>query len=172
MAMHYRPLDSKRNEIRLLKIHKVDGNATTPDLIQCSLEYVSLVLPPPYTALSYCWGDPKVTKEIVLDGETFEVTTNLHDALQELRQRDHRALWVDAICVNQRNIEERNQQLLRMSAIYRRAEITVAWLGRAYHSTSFAFAMLRALEGSMDDDPGILSLIDEESHYALIDLMK
>jgi hypothetical protein len=58
-----------------------------------------------------------------------------------------------------------------MSAIYRRAEITVAWLGRAYHST-FAFATLRTLEGSMDDDPGILSLIDEESHSALIDLME
>jgi hypothetical protein len=159
MAMHYRPLDSKRNEIRLLKIHEADGNTTTPNLIQCSLEHVSLVLPPPYTALSYCWGDPKITREIVLDGETFEVTTNLHDALQELRRQGYKTLWVDAICVNQRHIEERNQQLLPMGAIYRRAEITVAWLGSAYHNTSLAFAMLRTLEGSMEN-PATLNLVN------------
>jgi hypothetical protein len=80
--------------------------------------------------------------------------------------------WIDTIYVNQRDIEERNQQLLRMSAIYRIAEITVAWLGDANYNTFLAFDTLRRiLEGSMDD-PGILSLTDKKSYYAIIDLIE
>jgi hypothetical protein len=118
MAIHYCPLNSKRNEIRLLKIHDANRSAITPDLIQCSLEHVSLVLPPPYTALSYCWGDPMITKQIVLDGEAFEVTTNLHAALQELSRQGYKTLWVDAICFYTNRYKRKNHRNLRFGPLF------------------------------------------------------
>lgn len=44
-----------------------------------------LISPPEYRAISYCWGDPSITKPIIVDGHTIEVTTNLEAALRELK---------------------------------------------------------------------------------------
>lgn len=48
-----------------------------------------------YEALSYCWGKQGRTKSILLDGKSFQVTEDLHDALQYLcLQGSNRTLWV------------------------------------------------------------------------------
>ncbi|KAK4465092.1 heterokaryon incompatibility protein 6,OR allele [Cladorrhinum samala] len=113
--------------IRILRIF--DGTGLE-DPLTCGLETFHLNQLPPYEALSYCWGDQKEKHEIILDGSKFEVATNLHSALLRLRLHDKpRLLWVDALCINQNDIPERNSQVSLMRDIYRQAECVLIWLG-------------------------------------------
>jgi hypothetical protein len=68
---------------------------------------------------------------IVCDGKILRVQANLHKLLRELRQRpeSHARYWIDAICINQQDLDERNQQILLMPKIYRTASRVIAWLG-------------------------------------------
>lgn len=92
--------------------------------------------------LSYVWGDPNDTREIILDGRPVQKTVNLIAALRQLRdllQNPSQApgvfsssdvlFWVDALCIDQSNIEERAAQVPRIASIYGSAELVVAWLG-------------------------------------------
>lgn len=87
---------------------------------------------PKYKALSYTWGSELVTKKIMINGKDFEVRCNLWDALVQLRSRtEERSLWIDAVCINQADILERNQQVRFMPHIYSRAQMVLIWLGAA-----------------------------------------
>jgi Heterokaryon incompatibility protein (HET) len=106
------------------------------DPVRCKLMCASLDDKPEYEALSYVWGDPSVTKAIFIDDMLFFVTVNLHAALESLREREpnspSRIIWNDAICINQRDVLERNHQVHRMGDIYARAVRVIIWLGRYY----------------------------------------
>ncbi|RFU25577.1 hypothetical protein B7463_g10763, partial [Scytalidium lignicola] len=92
-----------------------------------------------YTALSYVWGDASITEDILVDGIPFTVTSNLASALQQIqRSFGDIVLWADAITINQRDIMERNQQVLLMKDIYSKAERVIAWLGPDEHGGSQA----------------------------------
>jgi hypothetical protein len=67
------------------------------DEIRCELHTISLNAQPIYEALSYVWGNPDITREILLDGIGFKVTRNLAAALRRLRnQTKTRVIWIDA----------------------------------------------------------------------------
>ena len=78
-----------------------------------------------YVALSYVWGDPNKTREIFVNGKSVQVTKNLESALRILRDklpvRLGVRLWVDALCINQKDVKERNAQVQRMLDIYEKA---------------------------------------------------
>ncbi|KAK0129275.1 hypothetical protein ONS95_001210 [Cadophora gregata] len=83
----------------------------------------------PYTALSYVWGDASDQRIIRVDGQSFLVTKNLHDALECLRDdKKTLSIWVDAICINQFDVLERNQQVSQMGRIYSSASHTIIFL--------------------------------------------
>jgi hypothetical protein len=85
---------------------------------------------PEFEALSYVWGTPKDPADILCDDEVTSVTRNLAGALQQLRQTDTwRRIWIDAVCINQKDLEERAQQVSFMRYIYSRAKRVVIWLG-------------------------------------------
>jgi hypothetical protein len=85
---------------------------------------------PKYEALSYTWGDETQRRDILLGGHSFSVTKNLYDALCCLRHTSEpRQLWADAICINQKDIPERNRQLYLMPFVYERAKTVLVWLG-------------------------------------------
>jgi hypothetical protein len=85
---------------------------------------------PKYEALSYMWGPPKLIKLILVDGADFEVRENLWVELQHLRlDSKPRVLWVDAICISQRNIYERDYQVNQMAQIYEQATRVIVWHG-------------------------------------------
>ncbi|KAF5626999.1 heterokaryon incompatibility (het-6OR allele) [Fusarium sp. NRRL 52700] len=98
--------------------------------IECRLEVVALEEDPVYEALSYCWGDNSQLQGIKCNNEAFQVTESLFCALQHLRN-DHleRTLWIDAICINQKDLEERRFQVKLMKDIYTRSQRVVIWLG-------------------------------------------
>ncbi|KAF7187702.1 Heterokaryon incompatibility protein 6, OR allele [Pseudocercospora fuligena] len=86
----------------------------------------------PYIALSYCWGNKDDLRQITMNGCTFDVTANLWQALSTIQQHhrsDIRYYWVDAICINQDDLEERNNQVHQMWRIFSNAQWVYAWLG-------------------------------------------
>lgn len=154
----YQPLDASRNEIRLLSVH----GGQFDDPIQCTIDTISLGFRPglyEYEALSYVWGDPNRRDTITLQGAIpVSVTTNLFSALQYLRRPDRpRVIWVDAVCINQEDLQERGQQVTLMSLIYQKASRCVAWLGEDSEDCRMAFFAFRewAKNGELHWDPGL-----------------
>ena len=92
-----------------------------------------------YEALSYVrdQGEPTYSIEIHTAGHSasvLHITPNLHAALEHLRDRKSaRLLWIDAICIDLANVEEKNHQISLMADIYRRAEHVCIWLGQGSH---------------------------------------
>ena len=125
--------------------------------IRCRLSTHSLDAAPPYRALSYTWGDPTVTEPIQVNGHTVGVTKNLLAALRRIardaadeaggglqqEQQQHLLLWVDALCINQRDNDEKSRQIPMMSDIYGRAGLVYVWLGEEQPYTSRALSFVR-----------------------------
>jgi hypothetical protein len=123
----YQPLEL--GYIRVL--HLAPGAAS--DNIVCSVSMVSLHDLPNYHALSYCWGERNGPRHLInLQGQPFQILQNLFSALQQLRYPDReRVLWIDALCINQEDRDERSQQVSLMQHIYEFASEVVIWLGIA-----------------------------------------
>ncbi|KAF5022300.1 hypothetical protein F66182_5650 [Fusarium sp. NRRL 66182] len=116
----------------------------TFDLNQC----------PPYIALSYTWGPPRDTSScssdaqniIRLNGKPFPVLPNLYGALSQLCvSRPGQYLWVDGICINQKNTAEQSSQVAIMDYIYNGAVETAIWLGLATDKTARAVEIAREI---------------------------
>lgn len=91
-----------------------------------------------YSALSYVWGDPTITKPIEIEGKILNVTTNLYEALSRLltwpygrKTPKAKWIWIDAVCINQSDVTERGHQVQQMANIYKRASRVIIWLGEA-----------------------------------------
>lgn len=101
------------------------------DAVQCQLNVHSLDKPPQYQTISYAWGDPSDTKQIVVDGVELAVPSSLELCLKHLRSSGSALsdLWADAICIDQTNMQERAHQVSNMGAIYWRCSSMFIWLG-------------------------------------------
>ena len=122
----YRPLNYEKAEIRLLTL--APFSADTPTL-ECTLSYVPLSTAPRYVALSYHWGDPTITHDIVVDDRTVPVTVNLDAALRRLQAAKVHTVWADALCLNQADKQEKSLQVPRIGTIFRKAHEVAIWLG-------------------------------------------
>jgi hypothetical protein len=106
-----------------------------------------------FEALSYTWGldNDQITIQVVLPSCSEEMKTasltikeNLHQALKHLRDKaKSRILWVDAICINQDDLVERNHQVGRMRDIYTHARRVVVWLGLESSDSTLAMHKIR-----------------------------
>ncbi|CAG9946342.1 unnamed protein product [Clonostachys rosea f. rosea IK726] len=124
----YSGLDSSAAEIRVLKLSPSDNFAAP---INCNLVHVQLKSDAieEYEALSYVWDEPHFVHSITLNGKPHQITKNLELALRYLRSaRRERTLWVDALCINQRDLTERSKQAQLMKEIYSRSKVVLAWL--------------------------------------------
>ncbi|RFN52095.1 het-domain-containing protein [Fusarium flagelliforme] len=139
----YQPLNDTQGSIRLLQISKGWGR----EEISCSLFQTVLVLDEnqvpdrtliiPYIALSYVWGREGFDHQILINNHPFMVKPNLFSALQHIRRTDQDViLWVDAICINQRDKKERGHQVAQMRYVYEAAEEVFIWLGKGDEETS------------------------------------
>jgi hypothetical protein len=147
----YRYFPLSDDNIRLLCLLP---NASEAEPLQCKLLDYNLQDPSGrthlYDALSYVWGDPNDTQPIYivenkLQGkEKLQVTANLYAALSHLRNFFfQRIIWVDAICIDQGNSEEREQQILLMAKIYSQAIRVLVWLGEKTEDTDGALEYIR-----------------------------
>lgn len=143
----YTPLHG--DQIRYLTLHAFDESL---GVVQCSLHHASLPdIDGRFTALSYVWGDAGVTVAIHLSGHPFNVTTNLAVCLRQLATNPKYQgirLWVDAICINQQDVDERNAQVQRMGDIYSLANSVIAWLGPDTELSHLAMQRLQNIKPS------------------------
>lgn len=122
-------------------IHLQPGSLN--DELECTLEAVRLTERPAYEALSYCWGKSAGNRCIKLrtasllatntggtmSSASLAITDTLHDALICLRYpQKERILWVDQICINQRDHKERSAQVNLMQDIYSSTQCAIVWL--------------------------------------------
>jgi len=92
---------------------------------------------PRYEALSYTWGDERAETLISIDDGLFLVRRNLDCALKQLRyDYEPRTLWIDAIRINQSDVDERGDQVSQMGSIYSKANDVVVWLGEATNDSN------------------------------------
>jgi Heterokaryon incompatibility protein (HET) len=150
MSLPYQYTDLAEDEIRLVDV--ISGS--DPAELRCSLQHVSVHEKNlDYVALSYTWQDPTVglsqateTKcSILIDGHPLPILSNLAVALVELRARSTGPVWVDAICINQANIQERNHQVAHMQSIYSKAREVIIWLGPEAQGSNMAIELLRLM---------------------------
>ena len=145
---------TRPNHIRVLTINQ--GFASDP--IECILTIRPLTIlePPtptsqvtptgqvlPYEALSYHWGSGNATLKIKIYTQgfpgTFPVRSNLYAALNQLRLPDRpREIWIDAICIDQDDDDERSAQVSLMAHIYSEATSVCVWLGEASPDSNLA----------------------------------
>ncbi|KAF2027362.1 HET-domain-containing protein [Setomelanomma holmii] len=140
-SWHPRPFDKTpdaQKKIRLLKIVPLDGqDASSP--IQCyfldSSHFANKISwdRMEYTALSYTWGPAASSgdvKDIIIYGEPVSVRCNLWDFLHAMRQSQNEGpFWIDALCIDQLQLEEKARQLELMPKIYEKASVVLVWLG-------------------------------------------
>ncbi|ETS82017.1 hypothetical protein PFICI_07019 [Pestalotiopsis fici W106-1] len=121
------PLDPTKQNIRtLLLCPGTDGQQIFLEIQVTDLDVPS----PDYIALSYVWGVSIALEKVSLAGQEIPVTENLLSCLRHLRHRDDALkIWVDAICINQNDLEEKSNQVAMMGYIYSRCLAVYCWLG-------------------------------------------
>ena len=124
----YRPLESS-DTIRLLhfKPSQLETNLTL------EIKHVSLRDHPKYSALSYTWGDLEQEDSILCDGAKLFITRNLHAALKAMVRTvtslQDSFYWIDQVCIDQKNVEERESQIKLMGDVYKQASRCAAYVG-------------------------------------------
>ncbi|KAI0469215.1 heterokaryon incompatibility protein-domain-containing protein [Xylaria cf. heliscus] len=98
-----------------------------------NLRFVNLETDPFYDAVSYTWGEPVFTKKISIGGDfCLYITPNLRDALLRFRHpTEIRPIWADAVCIDQKNEEEKGKHIPSMKDIFRCASSVLVWLGKS-----------------------------------------
>ena len=169
----YSQLASDGHSIRLLTLHP--GSAS--DDIKISIYEVRLGGDESleYEALSYVWGSTENPTHIEITNQTsalIPVTSNLASALRHLRnQSQPRVLWIDAICIDQTNPEERGRQVAIMHNIYRFAKRVIVWFGPEADGSDLAMSLVNGIGSKIEIDwvehnmkPSSLGL--SEPHWA------
>ncbi|CAI6342528.1 unnamed protein product [Periconia digitata] len=143
-------LVNSKKEIRILTLissHPLTGRL---DVVPLDTDQLDCV------ALSYTWNDPingcqtnalevAYTDRIELDGQPLNIKHNLCCALEHLIERNFVRVWADAICINQTNSDERNNQVALMGSIYTKASKVIVWLGRRSANSDLAMDHLMSL---------------------------
>ncbi|KAH6858890.1 heterokaryon incompatibility protein-domain-containing protein [Alternaria rosae] len=133
----YAPLDHQRRSIRLIRVL---ATKSKEGKIRCDIRHASVS--DSYICLSYVWGEQDCGHTVLLNSKPFKVRSNLFDFLARARQNNRLLgewLWVDAMCIDQANVGERNQQVQQMGRIYSYAKEVISWFGEDKDSIAAYF---------------------------------
>ena len=154
----YQYSNLESGQIRLFRV------VSTGSIIQCHIERVSLEQAPTYCALSYVWGDAEQDVEILLNdglGERpFYVTPHLAAGIRQVNQflkstgkYQDAFIWIDAICINQYDLKEKETQIPIMGSIYANASVVCIWLGELSRDGLLSMTILQVLIDENEADP-------------------
>ena len=130
----YTALNYRLKEIRLLTLSRRSQHIPFEDPLMCSIDIVSLrdSSAPLYDTASYTWGESRDFSKIYINGKARMVPASAEKALKCIRlhtgTRD-RVIWIDAICIDQNDFDERSQQVRIMGDIYKRSVSNLIYLG-------------------------------------------
>lgn len=128
MAFVYSPLAPNKDSFRLVELQP----GRERDVVKLDVKVARLGDRDcdDYEALSYVWGSAKHKVVITVCGHAFPISKALFDCLTALRSPDNpRLLFVDAVCINQADSQEKSHQVKMMRDIYASASLVLAWLG-------------------------------------------
>lgn len=139
ISFSYDALPDARYWIRLIEILPGADSAET----NCSITAYKLEEAPAYFAVSYTWGDPADMVSILMDGKRLQIRNNCRQVLQQARYHaSSRYYWIDAICINQADLDEKNHQVQFMSQIFESAAHVHACIGQHADDSEFVFSIL------------------------------
>jgi Heterokaryon incompatibility protein (HET) len=172
----YRYSTISHNQIRLLVVHEGDEN----DPVECSLRTATLARDgepqkPEYEALSYYWGRGDPTQKFFLRPSTqaFYVRPNLYTALKRFRrEKESLVMWIDALCIDQNNNEEKNTQVSRMADIYSKAKNVCIWLGDGEEACNMAMDFIPDIINLSELDRIVADPLMLSKWFAFADLLK
>ncbi|EEU35646.1 uncharacterized protein NECHADRAFT_86864 [Fusarium vanettenii 77-13-4] len=122
----YDQLSRDESEIRLVRFH--ENSSSKPEL-SLELRHASMS-ETSYAALSYVWGDVSDTIKISANGSSLNIGRNLHAGLEQLRENGvYDWLWIDSICIQQSDLDEKSYQVGLMREIFSNADRVYSWLG-------------------------------------------
>ena len=142
----YQRLTGDIGDVRLLQLHP----GAPEDPIECTLRNVQLFFSDDqdFETVSYCWGDTKESSMILVNNASLRVPKSAEQALHRFRKTNEvRLLWIDSVCINQSDLEERAQQVELMSRIYSSGTRNLIWLGEDDGTTQ---AAMNALDDLME----------------------
>jgi hypothetical protein len=136
----YQPLPDAGTHIRLLRILEARKGRT----VRCEVSVWPRHKAPDYTAVSYTWGDPNSITPIVLDETQKLVRTNCEYVLrQAFNYKSRRYYWVDALCINQDDLDEKAKQVIVMGDIFKAAKLVLCCIGEHADGSDGLFEVLR-----------------------------
>ncbi|CAN9429545.1 unnamed protein product [Alternaria alternata] len=172
--------------IRVLKLQP----GKTEDDIECNLDIIDIgTSEDSYEAISYVWGNANDTIDVQCNGLLVPITASLANALRHFRHPSGpRLLWADALCINQKDDQEKGHQVKRMGEVYANAKRVLVWLGcdvnnvaadtfaliceaNAYFGGSFAKARNKARRMELFEKPYPIS-IDQDRWSGVVKLFK
>ncbi|KAF2624318.1 hypothetical protein BU25DRAFT_308565, partial [Macroventuria anomochaeta] len=120
----HQQLDLSRNQIRVLLL--LQGHA--PLTINCIVTTFDVANTPPYITVSYARGEAHLLETIQVNYGYYSIRRNLFDFLSAFQENtaNHMYLWIDQICIDQKNIEERNHQVQQMQHIYKSCKFVIS----------------------------------------------
>ena len=129
----YVPLSERSRTFRLALLYP--GKASEP--FRCSFFQVPFEAAPNYIAVSYTWGDPAKANTVWTDHGKIEVTRSLISVLRRLRDpKRFLIVWIDGICINQEDNDEKSRQVQLMREMYANATKTFIYLGEEADGSS------------------------------------
>lgn len=155
MDWTYSPLPE--DTIRVLDVTIYEGYSEPV----CNFREVSLDDLPDYIAISYCWGDStEVARLKFKNGLTLPISQTLLDLFNS-SSKEHSTftVWIDAICIDQKNLAERESQVLLMGRVYSSAKEVFLWLGDSDKITQRAFHFMENGRGDQADLESVLLLL-------------
>ncbi|KAF5658716.1 het-6OR heterokaryon incompatibility (het-6OR allele) [Fusarium heterosporum] len=176
-------LRTASSEIRLLDLYPsqdLDRVANAADSrLSCRLYTTIIENPSPYIALSYVWGDGQKCKSIwaidasdTCEESSIPITESLQTALRHLRRSDKIiTLWIDQICINQADNDEKGEQVGMMGSLYSRATQVLVWLGPAQDGSDVLMEAWQDI-GQSARDFGVESYMTRERYHLISAIMK
>jgi hypothetical protein len=144
----------KTEEFRLLSLQPWSAKTKMQGCLRMSFSNYGVDRAPEYDALSYAWGDRKELVEVECNGQSLQITTNLHAALTRLQpseEKGPRMLWVNAICINQHDPAEKSKQIPLISRTIANAGEVLIWLGLDDENLAVAFQAMEEMAGLIAD---------------------
>ena len=148
LKFQYTPLPDPSTHIRLLSI--LEG--AYDQRVVCELTTWELDTVPPYYAISYTWGDSHAVATINVNGKETEVRQNCEFVLrQSFASQSSQYYWCDAICINQTDVSEKNQQVAMFGKLYEKAEHVLVCVGRHEDDSDILFEILKQKQDLLND---------------------
>ncbi|CAN9155930.1 unnamed protein product [Alternaria alternata] len=154
----YKHQELRQDQIRLLTTKCIDGS------VEIEIDQYTLTEDLDYDAISYVWGSAPALVTVNCNDRPLVVTSTALEMLHYLHRHQTntttRKIWIDAICINQEDEEEKGTQIPLMREIYSRARAVVVWMGLSTPETDIFFTefqemrvKLKTWKAKYDADP-------------------